>query len=306
MNLTAEVSNIPCAATEFCSTYHYSDQWGVKLVNAWINAKRQFVTESLSVDAFRQLLISNVLSDEDLEESFDQGCQIIGLDADFNPALLDAYKAFHSQEVLNLIPGNLYAELCWVPGWTTNCTDDMCYTIGLNSDHYRSNYVEDVIPGRWLEEFLKMVNCGSVDLIGTAINIYGDAGRKFTEKCAAANFKVQKDQNRPQILTAAQVISAIENAYFQAVPMAQAMVNVKDLLSLDPSKPMKWSTEGKQEVHVGFHQPVCGAGYMDTYAGELIIPVTEIGFAAADRWSYGVDQTYGLYRPAFYTRPQNI
>lgn len=297
--------DIPCSATELCTDFHYSDVWGNTLIDLWIKTRKEAVSEGMNAAQFRAALIAAVLDSADIDDAFVAGCREVDADED-DDELRDAYWDIQSSRVMDIIPSSLYAELIWVPGWSNEDTDDLMYFGGIDSKNWRSNFIEDVLPGRWLETFLKMVNCSSVDLIGTAIAEKGSAGRLFAEKCAAANFKVEKDQNRMQMMTASNVISAIENAYYRAVPMAHAEINVRALFELDPSKAMRWSTKQKGCIHVGFHDPVNGAGYMDTYPGELIIPATETGFASASRWSYGITKSYGLYRPAVKVDPTNV
>ena len=264
---TVNPRDIPCHATELCTDYHYSDEWANQLVNIWIAAKREFVAEGWTVEQFRKELETAVLNALDIEDAFEQGCAELGLDAqaDIDTEMFDAYFASQLENVKHLIPGHLHAELCWIPEWVVNNLDCLIDTHGLRSDKWRSNYLDDVQPGNWLERFLVMVNCSSVDLIGYAIANRGEEGRTFAEKCAKANFKVSKDQNRKQIMDPEQVVSAIENAYFNAVPMAHAEINLRALFDLDPTKPMRWTTDKKGEVHIGFHEFINGAGYLDTY-----------------------------------------
>ncbi len=302
---TIEASDIPCHET-FVDDYNYSSEWGNKLIDIWIKAKQKFRSEKLSVQAFRDELRAAVLNELDIEEAFLQGCASIGIEGDLDSKLFEQYAEIQDQEVMNLIPSGLHAELCWVPGWDEVDLDDLLYEFGLRSERCKSNYIEDVQPGKWLEVFLKMVNCNSVDLIAAA-KARGPEGRFFAEKCAKADFKVSKDQNRPQLLTADQVITSIENAYYQALPMFHWEINVRSLFEMDPTRSMKLSTDKRGEVHVGFHEPVMnGGGYLDTYPGEVIIPPDATGFLGAARVRWNVNEVYGLYRPVFFVTPKQL
>lgn len=302
------VEEIACYPLDGYGYFDDSEEWGKKLINLWIKTKRAYVEEGIAnAELFKTELQRAILEEIDIEDAFAQGCAEIGVDGDqlFGGPVYDQYFDRQLARAFSSIPSHLHAELCWIPEWDGHCLDTLMDTHGLKSEHYRSNYLEDVLPGDWLRLFLQMVNCSSVDLIGAAIEEQGEVGRVLAQKCAQANFKVSKDQNRPQLLTASQVITAIENAYTYAIPMFHFEVNVRALFEAAPELPMKMATV-KGQVHVGFHQPVNGAGYMDTYAGEVVIPANAIGFAGADRWSYGINRTYGLVRSYFYTTPVSI
>lgn len=297
-----EATDIPCYALDL-SDYHYSAEWGNRLIEIWIENRQAFVKEGLSVEAFRENLCADILSAADIDDAFLQGCAEAGIDDDLGSDRYDAYLELHQKDVLNIVPSGLHAELCWIPDWNGGDLDSLIESHGLKSERWGSNYLEEVIPGNWLKVFLEMVNCSSTDLIGAAIAARGSDGRAFAEKCAAANFKVDRDQQRRQLLSPDQVIAAIENAHVNALPMFHFEINVRALLQLDPRQPMRLCTTKREEVHVGFHEGINGAGYMDTYKGEVVVPPTAVGFLGAKRWRWSINETYGLFRPAFYATP---
>lgn len=298
------VADIPCYATDFDTDYHYSNEWGNKLVDIWIKTKQAFMAEgNWAQGVFRKELQRQMLDQLDITDAFLQGCAEQGFTGELDSELYEEFFSLQMANVFSLIPSSLHAEFCWVPEWRGGDVDDLMYTQGLRSDRYRSSYIEDVQPGNWLRLFLELVNCSSVDLIGEAINERGEEGRVLAEKCAKANFKVDKDQNRAQLMNPHQVISAIENAYSNAFPVVHCEINLKALFEMDPSKPMTLKS-AKAHVHVGLHEPLNGAGYLDTYPGQVTIPADAVGFFGANRWKYGINKVYGLVRSAFYTIPE--
>lgn len=302
-----QAEDLPLYVT-YPTEYHWSDEWGERLVDNWIAARKAFVTEQFSVEEFQSRLRLGILSLVDVEEAFREACEAVGADPDnAEDGVFDDFENLVLAEVMNLVPSNLYAEFCWVPSWDGQDLDDLLGSLGIQSNRWRSTGLEDVLPGRWLEVFLKLVNCSSVDLVAAAIAERGDEGRLLAERVAAKNLVVHQDQNRKQLLSGSQVIAAIENGYFMAVPMAHCEVNVRALYGLNPTQAMRISSDKEGSVHVGFHEFINGGGYMDTYPGELIIPPGEIGFASSKRWhGYGINKTYGLFRPAFYTTPESV
>lgn len=301
--ITAE--DVYCSATSV-DEYNYSSDWGNFLVENWIRTRYLLRTGNVTAGGFRATLFDGVADKLDLRQAFLDACEVMGIEGDLNSNLFDDYEKLHrsESELLPIIPSGLHAELCWVPGWDEASLDDMHYAFGLKSAHGRSNYIDDVLPGKWLEVFLQLVNCGSVELIGEAINLYGDAGRAFARQCAKAQFYISKDQNRPQLLTAAEVLSVIENAYPGAVPMVHCEINVRQLYQMDPAKAWRMTTKhGK--VHVGFHEGVfSGAGYMDTYKGSIVVPGDATGFIAASRLRYDIGDTYGLCKSMLRVTPE--
>jgi len=300
--------DIACYPLDCYGNFNDSDEWGKRLLNIWIKAKRDYVEEGIAnPDLFKSELQRAILEEIDIEDAFEQGCAELGFNSELlrDSAIYDQYFDLQSAKAFSAIPSHLHSELCWIPEWDGRSIDSLIETHGLQSDRYRSNYLEDIVPGDWLRRFLQMVNCSSVDLIGQAIAERGEEGRVFARKCAKANFKVDKNQNLAQLLSASQVIAAIENATSYALPMFHVEVNVRSLFQASPDLPMLLSTV-RGEVHVGFHCPVNGAGYMDTYPGAVVVPANAIGFAGANRWTYGINKTYDLVRSCFYTTPVSV
>jgi hypothetical protein len=79
-------------------------------------------------------------------------------------------------------------------------------------------------------------------------------------------------------------------------------VNVKALFLMSPGAAMRMSS-AKGQVHLGFHEGFNGAGYMDSYAGEIVIPANAAGFLSSNNWNYGIDSVYGIVKSCFYTTP---
>ena len=302
MAIAITAGDLACYAL-YSNDYHHSKEWGNSLIGIWCAAKRDFQKSGGTVHEFRDTLREAIFEIADIRSDFEEACREAGADPE-DDDLFHEYHDMHVGSAFDLIPANLYAEFVWIPGWVNEDLDDLMYLRGLKSDHWKSNYIEDVLPGEWLETFLKMVNVNSVDLIGESIQTNKGAGRKLAEKFAAVNFKFSKDPNKASLMTPREVIAAIENAYFLALPMFHCFINVRALFEHDPTQPMRMTTEKRGEVHLGFHEPVNGAGYMDTYKGEIIIPADAVGFAGENRWSYGIDKTYGLVTSVFRTTPQ--
>lgn len=282
---------------------HYDDEWALRLLKIWIATRKAFLAEGWTLETYRQVLMEAVVKECDVEDSYRYACNEAGIRVDFSSKLYADYHALAVKDAMDVIPSGLHGELSWVPGWDGQSLDDLMDQFGLRSERSRSSYIEDVIPGQWLTTFLKMVNCSSVDLIGEAIAQNADTGRAFAEKCAAANFKVEKDQNRHQILTAAQVITHIENAYWLAAPTFHCEIDIRALFLMDPRQDMRLTTDKGGLVHVGFHEGFNGAGHMDTYPGEVVVPHDATGFLQSDRWNYGINKVYGLHRPVFHATP---
>ena len=300
-----QANDIPCHEM-YVDDYNYSSEWGNKLINIWIEARRNFRQSPTSVEAFRTGLRLAILEEIDLQDAFLEGCKSLGFEGDLDSELFQQYEACQELDVMQLVPSGLHAEMCWIPGWDERDLDDLMGEFGLRSDRWYSSCIEDVQPGKWLETFLKMVNCSSVDLIAAA-KANSAKGRFFAEKCAKSKFKVAKDQNRYQLLTPNEVIAAIENAYSLALPMFHWEINVRALFEMDPTRPMMLTTDKSEKVHVGFHDPILnGAGYLDTYKGQVVVPPDASGFLGASRMRWSVNETYGLYRPAVFATPTQI
>jgi len=299
-----EAADIPCYAS--CpDDYNFSDDWGNKLVNLWIATRKHLVAGDIRPDQFRDELIGGIINLSNWRSSFNQAASEVGADPD-DDVLFEQWVALNKNDAFNLIPSNLHAELCWIPEWDGANLDDLLGSHGIQSDRFNSNYIEDVQPGNWLTVFLKLVNQSSEAIIAAAIAERGAEGKKFADKCQAIEYDIKMDDSRPSLMTPMEVISAIENAYYMAVPMFHCFVNVKALLGSDPTKAMLMSSDRKGRVHLGFHEFINGAGYMDTYNGEVIIPANAIGFAGEERWKWGVNKVYGLVKSCFYTTPTEI
>lgn len=293
-------ADIPCYAI-YSTDSHYSDTWGNKLVALWIATKRAFARGEIKPENFRDELAGGIINEADWLSDFRQAAIEVGADPD-DDVLFEEYVSLHKGRAFDLIPTGLHAEFCWVPEWDGANLDDLLETLGLRSDRWNSSYIEDIRPGNWLAVFLRMVNQSSEALIAACIEKDGDNGRAFERKCAANNFVVGKDDNRPSLMTPGEVISAIENAYSLAVPCFHCEINVRALFEHDPTKAMRM-TSVKGKVHLGLHEFINGAGYMDTYPGEIAIPADATGFAGVDRWRYGIDKVYGIVKSQFYTTP---
>lgn len=287
----------------YCHDSNYSDEWGNQLVELWCRTKGEQVSEQFSAKVFRDALCEGIVELCDWESDFRQAAIEVGANPN-NENLCQDYIDLHRPNAFDLIPSNLYAEFIWFPGWNGASLDTLLDTHGLRSTKWHSNYIEDIQPGEWLERYLKFVNVSSVNFIGTAIDERGEEGRRLAERCAAINFKVVKDQTKPSLMTPLQAIVSIENAYSYAVPCFHCFINVKSLFEHDPYSPMRLSSKGK--VHIGLHDFINGAGYMDTYPGEVIIGADECGFVGDSRLRYGVDKVYGLVRSAFKAEPESI
>jgi len=176
---------------------------------------------------------------------------------------------------------------------------------GQRSQRYNSNYIEEVQPGRWLIELLKLGNCSSESLRAYCM-AHGAEGRIFVEHTADLRWKVEADPQRPTVLSPEEVVSIIENGYTWAVPMAHAQINVRALFEHDCTKPMFWSTaQGK--VHIGLHDGVLnGAGYMDAYDGYLVVPANATGFAGEARWHWSINKVYGIVKSYFKVTPIEV
>lgn len=290
--------------------YNFSAPWAVKVLNVWIQAKKSFVADVVppSAAAFKKAIVDGIIEAADWQEQFSDAWENAGLDlfdAEFYPAYA-AYVEEHRQYALDLVPDTLHTEFRWIPEWTWGGLDEVMDTHGLKTAKWQSNYIEDIVPGEWLARFLKLVNVSSHDLVVAAIGERATEGPVFANRVAEAGFVVEHDCDKPSLLTPLQVVVALENAYPNAVLVVHAEIELLALLALNPVKPMVLSTDKGGEVHIGFHDFVNGAGYMDTYKGSIVIPANETGFTGSDRWSYGIDKVYCLYKPALYTEPKNV
>lgn len=218
-------------------------------------------------------------------------------------SILNAYISMNVEKAFDLIPHNLHTDFIWIPGW--NYRQDICdclSELGLSSDRWKSTYIEDVLPEVWLRNLLLLVNQSSDAVISTGLEYYGKNGAIFANRCQEAKFKVELDDTRPSLMTGKQVIDLIENSYYKAIPVFHCEVNLRALFECDPTKPMRMSTStGK--VHLGLHEPLNGAGYMDSHIGEVVIPANVTGFAAGLEWENSIDNVYGVKKSLFNTKP---
>ena len=291
--------------------YHYSDAWADKLIAGWISLKRVQVESKWDNVRFREALIDLVIElsggweAEFLEAARQEGMSFDCVSYEVQEQMHQAYIQANRERAFDLIPSSLHGELCWVPGWNGVNLDELMDEFGQRSSRSKSNYLEDVQPGRWLVELLKLGNCSSEALRGYCKE-QGANGLIFVQETADLRWKVEADPLRPAVLTPEQVVAIIENGYQWAVPMAHAQINVRALFEHDCTKPMFWSTsQGK--VHIGLHDGVLnGAGYMDAYDGYLVIPANETGFAGEARWNWSINKVYGIVQSYFKVTPIEV
>lgn len=301
MKQSITAADVPCYAV-YSNDFHYSDTWANQLIDLWIETKRKLAAGQIRVEDFRGELIDGIIEAANWRDDFAQAAAAVGADPD-DDDLYYEYEELHREGAFDLIPSNLYSEFCWIPEWDGRDLDDLIETHGQRSDRYNSNYIEEVQPGNWLRILLQLVNQSLSAVIDAATEMNPEAGNKFAEKCKKANFTFEHDPARPNLMTGAQVVAAIENGYTYAVPLYHCFVNVRALFEFDPGKAMRMSSK-KGEVHLGLHDGVLnGTGYMDTYPGEVVIPVDAIGFLGTNRMRWGVDKVYGLVRSYFFTTP---
>ena len=291
--------------------YHYSDAWADQLIAGWISLKRVQVESKWDNTRFRDALIDLVIElsggweAEFLEAARQEGMTFDCVSYEVQEKMHQAYIQANRERAFDLIPSGLHGELCCVPGWNGVSLDELMEEFGQRSQRYNSNYIEEVQPGRWLVELLKLGNCSSEALRAYCME-HGAEGRIFVEHTADLRWKVEADPQRPTVLSPEEVVSIIENGYSWAVPMAHAQINVRALFEHDCTKPMFWSTaQGK--VHIGLHDGVLnGAGYMDAYDGWLVVPANETGFAGQARWHWSINKVYGIVKSYFKVTPIEV
>lgn len=297
---TARAEDIPCYAI-YISDHHFSDEWGNFLVALWIRTKQALEKGLIEVSGFRDALIDGIVERDDWCTAFAEAAREVGANPN-DERLFREYKELHRGSAFDLIPSNLHAEFCYIPGWDGENLDDLIEECGIRSERWKSTYVEDLVPGNWLSVFLQTINQSSDEMISAAVRVYGADGEKFARRCQEAGFTVGKDATRPSLMTGEQAVAAVENAYCNAVTVVHCEMNVRALFEHDPTCPMRLSTRcGK--VHVGLHEFVNGAGYIDTYPGDFVVPADARGFAGVERWAYGIDSTYGIVRHVFNAIP---
>lgn len=209
------------------------------------------------------------------------------------------------QAVKEGIPSHVRAEVWWVPGWDGESLDDTEH-LHIRGNRWNSTYIENVLPSEGLRNFLQWLNISSDEFIAAALVHRPPEGETLKESLNGASFCVDKDHSRPSLITPEQALVMVENAgYIDCLPTVHAHVELGALLKLDPRLPIALPLP-KGQMHIGLHNTINGAGYMDTYDGEAIIAPMSLGMGWASRGSYGVDKTYGLYRPALYCTPHNV
>jgi hypothetical protein len=283
---------------------NFDDSWARQILNIWITAKKAYVAGTLKAEEFRDHLIDAIIEAADWRGQYEQAC--IEADEEIDDDAYDAYEAENRNEAFRLVPFGLYTEFRWIPESGDAGLDELIDTHGLKSTKWRSCYLEDIIPGDWLARFLRLVNVSSDALVQAGMTERPSEGPVFAQRVQESGFVVTHDPNLPALMTALEVIEALENAYYQAMPVVHAEIEVRALLELDPAKPMVLTTKKRGEVHVGFHCFVNGAGYMDTYPGSITVPANETGFTGVDRWSYGIDNVYGLVKSFLYVTPTTV
>lgn len=301
------MTEVECMA-HYPDDRYFDESFAQALLNQWIAARKAFAAGGMTVEAYRERIIDGIISAADWRGQFRYDWEQAGGDVndfDFEEAYAK-YVAENRGDAMRLVSSSLHTEFRWVPESADTDLDTLMETHGLRTQRYHSNYLEDLLPGEWLARFLRLVNVSSAEMIETATANHGAEGAVFVARMLDARLNVDRDSSRPAIMNAAQVIAALENAYTHAIPVVHAEINLRALLELDPSKPFTLSTDKSGHVHIGLHCFVNGAGYMDAYPGVITIPAGETGFSGEDRWSYGIDKTYCLYKPAVKATPRNV
>ena len=280
----------------------YDSDWlGSQLLKIWIAARKQLCSGQINHKEFTKALVNGVQELFDWQTQFVQACTDAGIKPN-RRGLFASYCDLHAGNAFDAIPQNLHAELSWIPTWSGISVDGMYARLGIQSLRGRNTDLASVVPGAWLEVFLQLVNQSSAEVLKAARLLRGADGLEFTKKCVQSQFLVKNDPLRPSLMSPEQVITAIENAYDGAVPTFHCEVNVKALFQMAPGAAMRM-TSAKGQVHLGFHEGFNGAGYMDSYAGEIVIPANAAGFLSSSNWNYGIDSVYGIVKSCFYTTP---
>ena len=303
MSVLQVASNLPGYAT-IPTEFHMSDQWGNQLVDLWIKTRKRLTGGEISEARFKEHLADGIVGLSDWYEAFQAAAEHIGTTP--TPELFQSYVGLHKKDAFSLIPRLLHAEFCWVPGWNGESVEDMMHELGLQSLRWKSCSFQDVVPGNWLRAFLQLINLPSAALIEALLKRGGEDGRQFVDRCHEAGFQVDADASRESVMNGEAAVSAIENAYVNAVTMFHCEINVRGLFEHDPSHPLVLTSAKGGKVHLGLHEVVNGAGYMDSYSGAVEIPVGASGFGGALSWPYGIGQTYGIVKPRFYAKPKTF
>lgn len=195
-------------------------------------------------------------------------------------------------------------ELVYVPNWDGESVDTMIYELGLKASGWRQSlYADEIQPCEALAKFLRWINIGTDDLL-VAVQEARPAEYDALVRHLGA-FHVERDPSRPSLVSPTQAIEIMENAVNNCVPMYHCEVDLGVLLGLDPNLPMAMAT-AKGKIHIGLHDVVNGCGYLDTYDGNVVIPVDHLGFGWVGRWAWGVDKVYGLVKSAVRVTPQTL
>lgn len=224
----------------------------------------------------------------------------------FEESINDAIEATWLEDARRAgIPSQVRAEVWWVPGWDGHSLDDTDH-VHIKGDRWNSTYIEDVLPSDGLRNFLQWINVSSDEFVAAALVHRPSEGEKLKDRLNEAKFHVEKDVSRPTMASPEQALTMIENAgYTHCLPTVHAHVELNTLINLDPRLPIALPLP-KGKAHIGFHDTINGAGYMDMYEGTAVIPPMSLGMGWATRGRYGIEDTYGLYRPAFYCKPENV
>lgn len=302
----------------------FSDDWANWLMQTWAVTKREQITHKWSAavftDRLAEAIVSNreaILYDEYELQTRQSGgvwspyrygkriAKGTGAELSFPSALAvavyDRYRQRAKECAFRLIPANLHAEMAWVPGWDGQNFD---YLLIENSLRYQGCYgdLSSLVPDDGLKQLLKWVNISSRELREVLKRDRPEAGIAFDEKCARSRFSVRAHKGRPPLVRVEQLVTILENGYRLAVPVAHAEINLRALYRLDPTKPFRMSTR-QGHIHIGLHDFLNGAGYLDAYPGELVVPAEECGFVWAGRYECSIDSVYMLNRSALQVTP---
>lgn len=202
------------------------------------------------------------------------------------------------------IPSSVHAEFVYFPTWTPEIgdLDDAIYHLGLRTSA-NSTYIDELLPCEGLKRFLEYVNVSPAALIEAATVRNPNEGAKLAENLAG--FGADVNPASPSLVAPSDVLTILENTgSTNSIPTVHAHIELRALFELDPSQPVALPLR-KNCMHIGFHDFVNGAGYMDTYPGTAIVDLNRHHFAG-DRYAYGINDTYGLALSAFYCTPENI
>lgn len=189
-----------------------------------------------------------------------------------------------------------WAEFVYVPGWDGHSVDDMIYNLGIRTRHWGfSPTMDELVPSTGLANVLRWLNIGTDDLFAACLRERPGEAAKLAE--SLAGWRVERRCDEPTLLRPSDLIGVMENSRTDCVAMYHCEINLAQLLDAPLGAPLRLATrQGK--IHIGLHDPINGAGYMDTWPGEVVIPADATGFGWVGRWPHGIDKTYGLVRSA--------